>query len=155
MFCWFFQINKKFEGKWKGKGTIINKVCNDKITKKIILTKLIIKKIDNYSYHVYIRNQIDKKYTNLELIGFINKNTKILEFQNSSGISQFYFNNGLLIYSYNKNKNKCLTTCTIKLVRDYPKLCSSSKTKSKTKSKSLSKTKSKTKSKSSCDTPST
>lgn len=71
MFDWFFQIEKKFEGKWKGKGTIINKDSNNKLTKKCILTKLIIKKINNFSYKVYIKNLIEKNYTNLELIGFI------------------------------------------------------------------------------------
>jgi len=128
MFDWFFQIDKKFEGKWKGKGTIINKDTNNKLTKKCILTKLVIKKINDFSYKVYIRNLIDKKYTNLELIGFINKDTGILEFQNSSGISQFYFYDGFLINSFNKNKLKYLTTCTIKLMKDKPKPkpCSSS-----------------------------
>ena len=138
MFDWFFQIDKKFEGKWKGKGTIINKDSNNKLTKKCILTKLIIKKINNFSYKVYIRNLIDKNYTNLELIGFINKDTGVLEFQNSSGISQFYFYDGFLINSFNKNKIKHLTTCTIKLIKDKPKPCSSSSSSSCSSSSSTS-----------------
>lgn len=128
MFNWFFQIDKKFEGKWKGKGTIINKDSHNKITKKCILSKLIIKKINEFSYKVYIKNLIEKNFTNLELIGFLNKDTQVLEFNNLSGISQFYFYDGFLIYSYNTNKNNFITTCTIKLVRDKPKHkpCSSS-----------------------------
>ena len=125
MFDWFFHCEKKFEGKWKGKGFIISKVCEKKIMKKMILTKLFIKKIDNFSYKVYIRNKIDNEYTNVELIGFINRETNVLEFQNSSGISQFYFDNKYLINSFNTNKNKCISTGTIKLVPDI-KHCSSS-----------------------------
>ena len=149
MFDWFFQIEKKFEGKWKGKGTIINKDSNNKLTKKCILTKLIIKKINNFSYKVYIKNLIEKNYTNLELIGFINKDTGILEFQNSSGISQFYFYEGFLINSFNKNKFNYLTTCTIKLLKDKPKPkpCSSSSSSSSS-SKSHNKCKNKCNSKS-------
>jgi hypothetical protein len=121
MFDWFYQIDKKFEGKWKGKGTIIDKECHNKITKKCVLTKLIIKKINEFSFQVYIKNLIDKNYTNLELVGFLNKDTGVLEFQNTHGVSQFYFNNGFLINSYNTNKNKHITTCTIKLIKDKPK----------------------------------
>lgn len=129
MFDWFFhcekKFEKKFEGKWKGKGLIISKVCENKIEKKMILTKLFISKIDNLSYKVLIRNKIGNEYSNLELLGFINKETNVLEFQNSSGISQFYFDNKYLINSFNTNKNKHISTCTIKLVPDI-KHCSSS-----------------------------
>jgi len=121
----FLHCEKKFEGKWKGKGHIITKDCNKKFIKKKILTKLIIKKIKNNSYQIWIRNKIDEKYSNIELLGFINKETNILECQNAFGISQFYFSNFCFINSFNKNKNKHLSTCTIKLNPDI-KHCSSS-----------------------------
>lgn len=125
MFDWFFHCKKKFEGKWKGKGYIISKKHENKIIKKMILTKLFISKIDNFSYKIFIRNKIDKEYSNIELLGFINKETNVLEFQNSNGISQFYFDNKYLINSFNTNKNKQISTCTIKLVPDI-KVCTSS-----------------------------
>lgn len=137
MFDWFFHCEKKFEGKWKGKGLIISKVCENKIIKKIILTKLFISKIDNFSYKVFIRNKIDNEYSNIELLGFINNETNVLEFQNSSGISQFYFDNKYLINSFNTNKNKHISTCTIKLVPD-EKHCTSSSSSSSSSSTSSS-----------------
>ena len=123
-----FHCEKSFEGKWKGKGYIISKNCENKIEKKLILTKLLICKINNFSYKVFIINKIGKEYSKIELLGFINKETKILEFQNRSGISQFYFDNKYLINSFNTNKNKHKSTCTIKLIKDKPKpkSCSSS-----------------------------
>lgn len=126
MFEWIFQIGKKFEGKWKGKGFIFIKKCNKKIIKKCIYTKLIIKKIDDFSYQIFIRNLIEKNYTGVELLGYINKETGILEFQNLHGSSQFYFDCGYLINSYNTYKKDCFTTGTIKLIIDeQPKPCPS------------------------------
>ena len=103
---WIFfnsKNDKNFEGKWKGKGHIIIKNNNEKLVKQKVLTKLIIKKINNFSFRVFIRNFINNKYSNLELLGFINKETNVLEFQNLFGTSQFYFDNKYLINSFNVN----------------------------------------------------
>lgn len=139
MFDWFFHCGNKFDGKWKGKGFIISKEHENKIVKKIIFTKLFISKIDNFSYKIFIRNKIDNKYSNLELLGFINKETNVLEFQNSSGISQFYFDNKYLINSFNTNRDKHISTCTIKLVQDIKHCSTSSNSSSSSSSSSSSK----------------
>ena len=97
---------------------------------------------------MYLRNLIDGNYCDKELLGFINEHTKILEFQNSTGSSQFYFKDKYLINSFSTNKENNLSTGTIKLIRDFkkPKSCS----KSSSKPKLACKNKSSSKSKSNC-----
>jgi hypothetical protein len=138
MLNWIFQNKKKkmnFVGKWKGKGFVIIKNCDNKIIKKNILTKLFIRQINNFSYQVYIRNLIDDYYYNNEFLGFINKKTEILEFHNSIGLSQFYFNNKYLINSFSTNKYNNLSTGTIKLIPNVKHKNSSSSNSSKNKCK--------------------
>jgi len=115
---WIFFNSKNFEGKWKGKGYILIKNNNEKLIKQKVLTKLIIKKINNFSFRVFIRNFINNEYSNLELLGFLNKQTNVLEFQNLFGTSQFYFDDKHLINSFNENKNNNISTGTIKLIPD-------------------------------------
>ena len=61
------------EKKWKGKCFIISKDNENKIIKKIIFTKLFIIRINDFSYKIIIKNLICEEYSNIELLGFVNK----------------------------------------------------------------------------------
>lgn len=106
MFDFFLKCEKKFEGKWKGRGILIEE-NNNKIIHKKILSKIYIKKINNHTYKITMKLLINDNIMDIELLGFINKSTKNLEFTTRSGTSQFYFDKKHLINSFNNLNSLC------------------------------------------------
>jgi len=146
-------IFKIYNGEWKGKGLITTQdLLNLKIKTKKTYKYVKIEKINNYTFSICIKTKCGDKITVENFLGFINKETGIIEtmypnsincdlnFNNNIGINQFYFNNGYLMYSFSINKNEKLISGTIKLFPDNckPKICSSSSSSSSSNSNSCS-----------------
>ena len=144
---------KIYEGKWIGKGVKITKKCDKKIISKKIAEMVEIKKINDYTFEIKILSKCDNK--KVDLLGFINKETGILEavYPNeeglTNGIIQFYFHGGILISSDSKNTLDGLESSTIKLI-PYRKPCKPCKSSSSSSSSSCSSSSS---SSSSCTKP--
>ena len=135
----------RFEGNWYGKGVIISNT-NGKITSEKVLNKVHIKKINEFTYDVRILALVGKTKSEIKLLGFVNKETNILEIAANNqrvlnGQSQYYFNNGCLINSFSVIDSEVLKSGTVKL-HPYKKPCppkpSSSSSSSSTSSSSSS-----------------
>ena len=131
---------KIYNGKWYGKGIRIIKDLEGKITYEKIKNITEIKKVDEFTYSILIKNK--KLSENINLLAFINKESNFLESVNpnkdiSNGINQFYFYEFNLIHSSSINTKRGLETTTIKLI-PYNKSCLDKLSSSSNSSSSLS-----------------
>ena len=126
IFDFLLNFLTRFEGQWCGKGVIVSNNCG-RITSEPVLNKVTIRKINEYTFNVTIRALERKNKSIITLLGYLNKETGILELANNNsgvlnGQSQYYFHDRYLINSFSVIDKGVLKSGTIKL-HPYKKPC--------------------------------